>query len=238
MPTQRTFKRRVRARMAKTGEAYTAARQQLLRKAERPAQSLATEGTTATTAGAVADAGPAVDFPTSEEAVLSATGRSYPSWFALLDEWGATARRHAEIAAWLAEEHGVAPWWRQSVTVAYERARGMRAVHQMPSGFTVGVTRTIATAPEVALAAFTDPVVRRRWLGDIDVSQRRTTAAGNVRFDWPDPPSRLVVYAGPKGAAKTLVSVSHERLADADTAAREKSAWKERLGALKALLEG
>jgi hypothetical protein len=32
MPTQKDFKRLVRARMAKTGEAYTAARAQLLRK--------------------------------------------------------------------------------------------------------------------------------------------------------------------------------------------------------------
>jgi hypothetical protein len=224
--------------MTKTGEAYTAARQQLLRKADAHAAPVVVEAAEAAEPAveAVEPLEPA-EYPTSEEAVRNATGRSYPSWFALLDEWGATARRHSEIAAWLADEHGVPPWWRQSVTVAYERARGMRAVHQMTDGFSVGVTRTMATEPEVALAAFTDPAVRRRWLGDVALSQRRTTAAGNARFDWPDPPSRLVVYAGSKGAGRTLVSVSHERLADADAGAREKAAWKERLGALKALLE-
>lgn len=36
MPTQKIFKQRVRARMAKTGEAYTTARAQLLRKAAEP----------------------------------------------------------------------------------------------------------------------------------------------------------------------------------------------------------
>ena len=36
MPTQKVFKQRVRARMAKTGEAYTTARHQLLRKASDP----------------------------------------------------------------------------------------------------------------------------------------------------------------------------------------------------------
>ena len=36
MPTQKLFKRRVRARMTKTGESYTAARRQLLRKVPEP----------------------------------------------------------------------------------------------------------------------------------------------------------------------------------------------------------
>lgn len=237
MPTQKTFKRRVRARMAKTGEAYTAARQQLLRKADPRAAADASVAE-APAAQQAADPEPTTEFPTSEEAVLGATGRTYPAWFAILDEWGATARRHSEIAAWLADEHGVAPWWRQSVTVAYERARGMRAVHQMTDGFSVAVTRTVAAEADAALAAFTDPAIRSSWLGDVNMTQRRTSAAGGARFDWPDPPSRLVVSVGAKGPDRSTVSVSHERLPDAAAAAREKAAWKERLGALKALLEG
>jgi hypothetical protein len=228
MPTQKTFKRRVRTRMTKTGESYTAARHQLLRKEAEPGSPVPENP----------PAQPAtVEFPTSEEAVLSATGRTYPAWFALLDAWGATARRHPEIAAWLADEHGVAPWWRQSVTVAYERARGMRAVHQMTNGFSVGVTRTVAAEPEVALAAFTDPSVRFAWLGDVALSQRRTTAAGSARFDWPDPPSRLVVFVESKGPGRSSVWVSHERLPDTEAATREKAAWKVRLARLKSVIE-
>lgn len=234
MPTQKTFKRRVRARMTKTGESYTSARQQLIRRADLPAGS---DPFGAAAAHRAADPEPAVEFPTSEEAVLGATGRTYPAWFAILDAWGATARRHSEIAAWLADEHGVAPWWRQSVTVAYERARGMRAIHQMTDGFSVAVTRTVAAEADAALAAFTDPAIRSSWLGDANVTQRRTTAAGSARFDWADPPSRLVVVVGSKGPDRSTVSVSHERLPDADTAAREKAAWKARLEALKAVLE-
>ena len=243
MPTQKTFKQRVRARMTKTGESYTSARHQLLRKADPPAASavpdasVAPEAPGARIAPAVADPEPAVEFPTSEEAVLGATGRTYPGWFAILDAWGASARRHADIAAWLADEHGVAPWWRQSVTVAYERARGMRAVHQTTDGFSVGVTRTVAAEADAALAAFTDPAIRSSWLGDVSLNQRRTTAAGSARFDWQDPPSRLVVFVESKGTGKSSVWVSHERLPDVDTAAREKAAWRERLGALKTVLE-
>ena len=229
MPTQKTFKRRVRARMTKTGESYTTARHQLLRKSEERSISVDREPVTPTE--------PSVEFTTSEDAVRRATGRSYAEWFALLDAWGATERRHPEIASWLSAEHGVPPWWTQSVTVSYERARGMRAVHQMTTGFSVGMTRTVAAEAEATLAAFTDLLTRSSWLGDVALMQRRTTAAGSARFDWPDPPSRLVVFVESKGSGKSSVWVSHERLPDAETAARQKAAWKDRLGALKRMLE-
>ena len=238
MPIQKTFKGRVRARMAKTGESYTSARNQLLRKAEEPAAAPEPETAADSSSAAQPAAEPAPAYTTSEEAAVRATGRTYPEWFAILDAWGATKRKHGEIATWLSNEHGVPPWWTQAVTVSYERARGLRAVHEMKSGFTVGVNRTIEAEPDVALAAFTDATLRRQWLGEVALSQRRTTAQGNARFDWPEPSSRLVVYAGPKAPGKTLVSVSHERLADPDVADREKVAWKERLGRLKSFLEG
>ena len=38
MTRQRTFKRRVRARMAKTGESYTAARRMLIAAGDRPSR--------------------------------------------------------------------------------------------------------------------------------------------------------------------------------------------------------
>jgi hypothetical protein len=224
MPTQKTFKRRVRARMAKTGESYAAARHQLLRKA--------------TSASDPTPAPEAPDLPTSDDAAVRATGRRYDDWFRLLDAWGGTERRHPEIAHWLVSEHGVNGWWSQSITVAYERARGMRALHQMPDGFAVAATRTIAVGPERLLAAFTDDAARAKWLPGVAVRRRRTTAAGTARFDWPDPPSRLIVMVDPRGPGSSRVAIQHEKLADADAAAREKAAWRERLATLKSMLEG
>ncbi len=104
MTTQKTFKRRVRARMAKTRESYTAARRKLV------------------------DARPAV------EKVVAATGRTWDSWFGLLDAWDAAARTHTETARWLRELHAVPSWWSQSITVAYEQARGLRVPGQQVSG--------------------------------------------------------------------------------------------------------
>ncbi len=166
-----------------------------------------------------------------------ATGKRHAEWFALLDAWGATDHGHTEIARWLSETHGVPGWWTQSVTVAYERARGMRARHEMRDGFTVGATRTIGVTAEAALAAFTNATLRRQWLPDAPMQPRPTRAALTARFDWSDPPSRLVVTVVAKGPDKALVSVGHEQLPDAETGERLKTSWRGWLGTLKAVLE-
>jgi hypothetical protein len=231
MPTQKIFKQRVRARMTKTGESYTAARRQLLHKAvasERPTDPAPTA--------------PAAEIPpdalvVADEAMLRATGKRHAEWFALLDAWGATEHTHTEIARWLSKTHDVPAWWTQGVTVSYERARGMRARHQMRDGFSVGATKTVAATQERAFAAFTDARVRARWLPGAAMRQRPTRAAWSARFDWSDPPSRVIVGVAPKGAGKTLVYVTHDQLPDAESGERLKRAWREALVELKGFLE-
>jgi hypothetical protein len=236
MTTQKTFKRRVRARMTKTGESYTAARQQLLRKA--PAQGAeSVEAVAPAGEPAAADVSEA-HLLTSDDAMRKGSGKSHGEWFALLDEWGASERRHPEIAGWLGTTHGVPGWWAQNITVAWERARGIRARHQMADGFSVSVTRTVGVVPEHALDAFTDPELRRRWLPVGGLARRPTRAAGTARFDWPDPPSRIVVSVDPKDAGRSVVGVAHEKLPDAEAAERLKASWRAWLSALKALVEG
>jgi hypothetical protein len=231
MPTQKIFKQRIRARMAKTGESYTTARRQLLLKVADPT---APEPSTDRTA---ADSIPPDARGVSDDSMVRATGRTHAEWFALLDAWRATDHGHTEIARWLGESHGVPGWWTQSITVAYERARGMRARHQMRDGFSISVTRTVGVGEARALEAFTDGSFRTRWLPDTEMRQRPTSAARSARFDWSDPPSRVVVTVVPKGADKTLVAVGHERLPDPESAERLKAEWREWLGELKVLLE-
>jgi hypothetical protein len=234
MPTQKIFKQRVRARMTKTGESYTAARRQLLLKtAEPPAEPAAPPEEAVTAAEEV----PADVRSVSEESMVRATGRTHAEWFALLDAWGGTEHSHTEIARWLSDEQGVRPWWTQSVTVAYERARGMRAVHQMTNGFSVSATKTVSVPAAVALEAFTNEAIRARWLRDGELRPRPTRASRNLPFDWDEPTSRVVVVVAPKGDDRSLVSVTHEQLPDADAAARLKAAWRDRLVDYKRLVE-
>lgn len=223
MTTRKTLKRRVRARSARTGESYTAARAQVLRKSEHspappPPDVMALAGV-------------------SDEALERATGRPLAAWLDILDAWGGTDHKHPEIARWLSTEHHVPPWWTQTVTVAYERARGMRAVHERPDGYSVSVSRTIRATPERLTDAFTEATVRQRWLPDAPIRVRTATRGRSARFDWDEPPSRVSFTVFAKEAGKTQLGLGHERLPDAATAEGMKRMWRERLDALRQLLE-
>jgi hypothetical protein len=206
MTSQKSFKQRVRTRMEKTGERYTAARAQLLPREQEP------------------DVGP--------------TGRPYSEWFAELDAWNAVDVPHKEIAAWLVNERGVPGWWAQTITVEYERARGLRAVGQRRDGtFQVTASKTIAVPVEELYAAVTDPARRDDWLPGVFLHERTATPPKTARFDWGEGSTRVIVGFEAKAAGKSVVALAHERLPDSESAATMKAFWRERLSGLKALLE-
>jgi len=221
MTRQKTFKRRVRDRMAKTGESYTAARRMLIAKGDRP------DTTTAP-----------FEPPVAEERVAAATGRGWQAWFEALDGWEAASRSHTEIARWLREEHGVDGWYSQSITVGYERARGLRAPGERPDGFAVSASRTIAVPVERLFEAFADEVRRERWLPEAELRVRTAAPLRTARYDWEDGSTRVIVGFDDLGEAKSRVALSHERLPDADSTGEMKAWWRERLTALKTQLEG
>lgn len=207
MTKQKTFKHRVRSRMEKTGESYTAARRMLI---AGPEESAATE---------------------------QATGRSNEQWFALLDEWGAAERTHAEIARWLADQQGVSNWWSQMVTVAYEQARGRRLPHERPDGFTITASKTVAVPVADLFAAVSDDTRRARWLPDAPLRLRTSTAPKSARYDWEDGATRVNVGFTARSGTTSTIALSHERLPDPDAAEDMKRWWRERLAELKTLLE-
>lgn len=226
MTRQKSFKERIRARMDKTGESYTTARRQLIEKAESEARRAR---------------GPQTIAPTrkSDESVLERTGRTWDEWFALLDEWDATARTHTEIARWLVDEHGVAGWWAQTVTVTYEQERGMRAPGQRSDGsYGVSASKTIEAPVDALYEAFADEELRGRWLGDYEIDITTAHPAKTMRAAWEEGTTRLAIAFIPKGDSKSQVALEHEKIKDAAEANEMKAFWKERLGALKKVLEG
>jgi Domain of unknown function (DUF4287) len=219
MTRQKSFKRLVRARMDKTGESYTSARAALLTAAEPDA----TES-------------PALTM--SDDAIRERTGRGWEDWFDLLDEWGATERSHKEIATWLREEHDTGGWNSQSITVSYERARGLRAVGEHADGFTVTASKTIDVPIDTLYDAFIDVEQRRRWLPDAELHERTATRPKSARFDWGDTTTRVVVGFESKANGKSVAALAHEKLPDAAEAERMKAFWRERVAVLKEVLEG
>jgi hypothetical protein len=219
MTTQKSFKRRVRARMAKTGESYAAARRRLLPGVESVPE-------------------PQIAPRYSDETVRKATDKDWGEWFELLDAWGATDHKHGEIARWLNDEYGVPGWWCQTVALTYEHARGMRQVNQQHDGdFAASASKTIAVSAEALTVAFTDDELRERWLPGAEFGIRTVRPGRSLRADWAGG-TRLAVSFDPKGEHKAQVAVIHEHLDGSAEAELMKSYWRERLAALKKMLEG
>jgi hypothetical protein len=228
MTKQKSFKTRIRERMDKTGESYTTARQQLIDKVT------SSNGSAPADSQVIAISGQRI----SDEALARRTDHAWDEWFELLDEWGAKDHKHAEIARWLVEEHGVDGWWAQTITVGFEQARGMRKPGQTSDGtFSANASKTVNVAAETAFGAFADETKRDEWLPGVALKPTTVNSPKSFRAEWHDG-SRIAVWLTSKGDAKTGISLQHEKVADAERAAEMKAYWRDRLNELKKMLEG
>ncbi len=171
----------------------------------------------------------------SDAAVRAATGRDWAGWKAHLDAAGAAAMSHADIARSLKSE-GVKPWWRQMVTVGYERMIGRREVGQTCAGsFAAGASRTVAGDKDSALARWQDiNCESAEFAGALALQEPRVTQSEKWRY-WRvdlDNGSRVTVGFSDKPKGKVGVGVNHEKLRDADEVSAAKAFWKELLAQL------
>lgn len=176
--------------------------------------------------------------PRTSAALRRTTGRDRGEWFALLDEWGAAGRAYREIADWLVGEHGLSSWWAQKLIVEYEQARGLRDAGVRPDGtFAGGASKSVNVAVDGLYEAFVDAELRERWLPGVVMHERTSRPGRSARFDWEDGSTRLNVTFIGSGPTRSQVAVEHDHLPDARVAEERKAFWRERLAALKALLE-
>ena len=214
MPKQKDLKRLIRSRMKKTGEAYTAARLQLVRKNEPAPDYAALAGM-------------------SDASVVKATGRTWAQWVSVLDRAGAAEKPHREIAAHVSSL-GMPSWWSQMVTVGYERIRGLRDRGQRRGGgYAATRSRTFPVPVEELFAAFSNARKRRRWL-PVKITVRSATPHKYMRLRWDDGAPVQVGFTS-KGRAKSAVAVQHEKLPDRSSADAMKKTWSghfDRLGEL------
>jgi Activator of Hsp90 ATPase homolog 1-like protein len=216
MTRDKAQKRATRARMSKTGERYSAARRHVV----KPGEELRAE-----------------DLPQPDANVRQKTGKGWREWFRILDAWGAKERKHGDIARYLMEEQGVPGWWAQSITLGYERARGMRAKYQSAAGvFQVSVSKTFPIGVGKLFRAFAETSQRNKWLERGTLKVRTAQRNRSVRFDFSDGTSRVLVSFDPKGRGKTTVAVQHERLPDARAVEEMRGMWKEHLNRLPQVL--
>ena len=233
MPTNKDFKRVVRARMQKTGESYTAARAQVLKETPTRAAKKTSNRRTARPLSP-----PSVVPPSqyadvagmSDAAVKNATGCTWERWVNALDYRQAYTWSHRDIAKYLREKYKTPSWWTQMLTVGYERIKGLRAQGQQRSGsYTATRSKTVHAPLGELFAAFENADQRARWLPDSQV--KRATKHKSMRLVLGDG-AQVVVGFTSKGDGKSQVALEQTGLANATAAAECKSFWSKRLEAL------
>ena len=231
MPRNKDLKRLVRARMKKTGEAYTAARAQILKKpGSKPSPRLA----------AALSAAPKQDYAKlagmSDASIKAKTGCNWERWVKSLDRWGADKKSHREIVDMVSKTWKIDGWWSQTVTVGYERIKGLRARGQRRDGsYEATKSRTFDVPVKTLYDAWADKSVRDRWLASENVKVRTATAPKSIRLGLADG-SILAVGFLPKGKTKSAVAVTQNKLPDKETANRLKEYWTDQLDALGEVL--
>jgi hypothetical protein len=220
MPSNKDLKRLVRARMLKTGEAYTAARTHIVAKPKPASRSF----DYAALAGI------------SDEKVKAKTGCTWDRWVRALDRQGAEKMSHTNIAALVHDKYKIDGWWSQTVTVGYERIKGLRARGQRRDGtFEAGKSRTFDVPVNELFDAWSDARTRRRWLNGANVKVRTATAPKSMRLGWTDG-SIIAVGFTAKGKSKSSVALAHTKIPDRETANQLKDYWSQRLDALGEVL--
>lgn len=222
MPADKDRKRIIRDRMKKTGESYTTARAHVIstKKAKQPP---------ARPADLAALAG------MSDDKIAAKTGHTWAKWLRTLDADAAAAMPHGDIAALVRTKHGVGDWWAQTVTVGYERIKGLRERGQRLNGtFEVSRSRTFNVPVKTLFQAWADDAMRKRWLDGVKAVVRTATASKSIRLQWPDG-TLVVAWFLSKSETKSTVALAHTKLRDRAASDKAKDYWKDRLDTLARL---
>lgn len=172
------------------------------------------------------------------DAVRAKTGKTWEEWLRILDKEKAAKLSHKEIAQRLHDKYKVSAWWSQMITVGYEQARGLRAVHQQADGFSASASKTVNAPLGELYAACADEATRAQWMGRKRYKVSRATPNKSLRLGWgKDEATRVDLGLYSKGATKSQIAIQHSKLADATEVAKMKTYWKGALDKLARLLE-
>lgn len=137
----------------------------------------------------------------SDEAVRTATGRTWDEWVQVLDARGAAGLSHRQIAALLEESGEIeSGWWVQTVTVGYEKRKGMCVTGETAdTGFQIGLQRTLPLAPDEAWRLLMSAEGVRAWL------------CGDPKVRW-EKGARYTLQDGSTGEVRVFNAGSHLRM--------------------------
>ncbi len=213
MTSQEALKRRIRERMSKTGERYTAARSVVL------AQSANRKRTWVS------------DPEMPDDKTREATGRGWDEWCDVIEAWDGRREGHTAIARHLATTYGLNGWWSQGVTIGYERITGLRVVNQMTDGtFTASKSKTMDLDVGLLRSMLVDDEARRQLIIGYETVLRWKPTSKALRVAFDEGAALFSFDATANG--RTRITVSHEKLPSSEAADRWRFYWTEWLDAL------
>jgi hypothetical protein len=174
----------------------------------------------------------------SSAAVRAQTGKGWSEWLAILDGENARALPHNQIASLLAAKYAVPAWWSQMLTVGYEQARGLRAVHQHSDGYSANASKTFNAPLSKLYAACAEETTRVKWLGKKKHIVSKATPNKSLRITWgKDNNTRVDFNLYAKGETKSMIQIQHEKLGSATEVKQMKTYWRGALEKLAKIVE-
>ena len=247
MTRARALKEVIRTRAAKTGERYTTARRHVLKElGPLPGAVARFKPTLAPTR--VAAAPTAAKGGLSDAKSRERTGQGLEHWFDVLDRFGGVAKGHTACARHLFSDHKVDGWYAQGITVAYERARGARAVNQRCDGeFEVSVSKVLPGTTAEVVDALANKRMRRRWTESVEPALARALGdaldspgskgvvvrpdgQGRFRYKWGT--TTVQLHLLPKAGNKVSLVATNLKLGDSTMVEARRAEWRAALNAL------
>jgi uncharacterized protein YndB with AHSA1/START domain len=197
------------------------------------------------------------DYPVTNEAAKSATGKTLDQWFAELDKWDGLKKGRRAINNHL-NELKVEPWWCTTIAVEYEKHHNARKKDGLFEGYFVCSTKTIAAPLNKVFDAWSTGDALSKWMAastsadfkdggsyknkDGDKGTfLRVRKNKDLRITLENPtftaPMQIDVQFQDKGKGKTGLLVNLSRIQTRAEADGLRVAWAEALDRLKAVCE-
>ena len=169
----------------------------------------------------------------NNEMIKTKTGHDWAYWIKWLNGRGAQNLTHGQIVKMLQAQCS-SHWYCQTIAGTYEREFLGRRVHEMPKGFQVSTSKTIAVNTGELETAF---LSKTDWPeGDLHISTHH--AQKTIRGEWTGASGgRLAVLFENKDEENSRIILTHMNLPSEGAAHHMKTAWRQSLSHLRKRLQ-
>ena len=197
------------------------------------------------------------DYPVTNEAAKTATGKTLAQWFTELDKQNGLKLGRREINNRLYAQK-LDPWWCATIAVEYEKHHDVRKKDGLFEGYFICATKTIAAPVAEVYKSWSNGSELSKWFGATKAEVKdggtleskdgdkgtflRVRQNKDIRmsFETKDTSAttQVDVQFQDKGKGKTALFVNHSRIQTREEADGLRAAWGQALEKLKATCEG